>query len=307
MKKFNDTYVIGIDHGYGNMKTANCCFKTGLLTYDAEPLFTGDMLVYGGKYYLIGEGHKEFIADKICDEEYYILTLVAIAKELKLENITEAKVIIAAGLPLTWTSGQKKDFAAYLAKNKEVAFTYQKVDYNITIEDVRIYPQGYAGIASFASTMNGVNLVADIGNGTMNVLYMINGRPQAGKMYTEKFGTYQCTLAVREMFMQKTQREINDAIIEEVLITGCANIAPADQKIIRSIAMEYVKDIFRRLREHGYDEGTMVLYITGGGGCLVKNFYKFNADRGKFVDDISAAAKGYEYMAEIQLKSGVTV
>ena len=307
MKKFNDTYVIGIDHGYGNMKTANCCFKTGLLTYDAEPLFTGDMLVYGGKYYLIGEGHKEFIADKISDEEYYILTLVAIAKELKLENITEAKVIIAAGLPLTWTSGQKKDFAAYLAKNKEVAFTYQKVDYNITVEDVRIYPQGYAGIANFASTMNGVNLVADIGNGTMNVLYMINGRPQAGKMYTEKFGTYQCTLAVREMFMQKTQREINDAIIEQVLITGSANITPADQKIIRSIAMEYVKDIFRRLREHGYDEGTMVLYITGGGGCLVKNFYKFNADRVKFVDDISAAAKGYEYMAEIQLKSGVTV
>lgn len=73
------------------------------------------------------------------------------------------------------------------------------------------------------------------------------------------------------------------------------------------IATEYVKDIFRRLREHGYDEGTMMLYITGGGGCLVKNFYKFNADRVKFVDDISAAAKGYEYMAEIQLKSGAAV
>ena len=26
MKKFNEAYVIGIDHGYGNMKTANCCF-----------------------------------------------------------------------------------------------------------------------------------------------------------------------------------------------------------------------------------------------------------------------------------------
>lgn len=150
-------------------------------------------------------------------------------------------------------------------------------------------------------------MVADIGNGTMNVLYMINGRLQAGKMYTEKFGTYQCTLAVREMFMQKTQREINDAIIEEVLITGAANIAPADQIIIRAIATEYVKDIFRRLREHGYDEGTMTLYITGGGDCLVKNFYKFNADRVKFVDNISAAAKGYEYMAEIQLKSGAAI
>ena len=31
MKKFNEMYVIGIDHGYGNMKTANCCFKTGTL------------------------------------------------------------------------------------------------------------------------------------------------------------------------------------------------------------------------------------------------------------------------------------
>ena len=293
MKKFENKIIIGIDHGYGNMKTANYCFKTGLIPYDAEPLFTGDMLVYGGKYYLIGEGHKEFLPDKIRDEDYYILTLVAIAKELQREKLTEANVIIAAGLPLTWTSGQKKDFAAYLSKNKEVCFNYQKKDYRITIEGVRIYPQGYAAIADFATTMN--------------VLYMINGRPQAGKMYTEKFGTYQCTLAVREMFMQKTQREINDAIIEEVLITGSANIAPADQKIIRAIATEYVKDIFRRLREHGYDEGTMMLYITGGGGCLVKNFYKFNADRVKFVDDISAAAKGYEYMAEIQLKSGKAV
>ena len=122
-------------------------------------------------------------------------------------------------------------------------------------------------------------------------------------MFTEKFGTYQCTLAVREAFMQRTQREINDAIIDEVLITGTANIAPADLKIIKGIATEYVKDIFRRLRDHGYDENTMTLYVTGGGGCLVKNFSKFNAERIKFVDDICAAAKGYEYLAEAQIKS----
>ena len=307
MKSFKETKIIGIDHGYGNMKTANHCFKTGISAYDSEPLFTAEMLTYNGRHYLIGEGHKEFAPDKVKDEDYYVLTLAAVAKELKVENLTEAHIVIAAGLPLTWTSGQKAEFKAYLMKNTEVKFTYKKVDYHLYIDDVRIYPQGYAAIASFATTLKGVNLIADIGNGTMNVLYMINGKPQQGKMFTEKFGTYQCTLAVREMFMQKTQREINDAIIEEVLITGVSNIAPADQKIIRAIATEYVKDIFRRLREHGYDEGTMMLYITGGGGCLVKNFYKFNADRVKFVDDISAAAKGYEYMAEIQLKSGAAV
>jgi len=306
MKTLENFKIIGIDHGYGNMKTANHCFKTGMLAYDSEPLFTADMLVYNNKYYLIGEGHKEFVPDKIKDEDYYILTLVAIAKELKTEGITTANVHIAAGLPLTWTSGQKADFAAYLTKNAEVFFTYRKEEYKISIVGASIYPQGYAAIATFATKLTGINLIADIGNGTMNVLYMIDGKPQSGKMFTEKFGTYQCTLSIQEAFMQKTQREINDFTIEEVLRTGTTEIPTADLKIIKSIATEYVKDIFRRLREHGYDENTMRLYITGGGGCLVKNFYKAN-DRMVFVDDICAAAKGYEYLAEIQASAGKSV
>ena len=303
MIKLKDQIVIGIDHGYGNMKTSNFCFPTGVIAYDSEPLFTADMLTYDGKYYLIGEGHKEFAPDKIKDEDYYVLNLAAIAKELKAANVTEAHIVIAAGLPLTWTSGQKAEFKAYLSKNTEVEFTYKKNAYRIYIDDVRIYPQGYAAIASFASTIKGVNLIADIGNGTMNTLYMINGKPQQGKMFTEKFGTYQCTLGIREAFMQKNQREINDAIIDEILITGRANITPSDLKIIKGIAAEYVRNIFRRLREHGYDENTMMLYITGGGGCLVKNFSKVNPNRVKFVEDICAAAKGYEYLAETQIKA----
>lgn len=304
MKKFNDVFIIGIDHGYGNIKTANHCFKTGIMACDSEPLFTKDMLVWNGKYYLIGEGHKEFLSDKIRDDDYYALTLVAIAKELSAENITEATVHIAAGLPLTWTAVQKESFKSYLTKYDEVAFTWQHTEYKIRISGASIYPQGYAAVAEFGSTMSGVNMVADIGNGTMNVLYMIDGRPQSGKMFTEKFGTYQCTLAVRELFMQKTQREVSDYIIDEVLCEGTVNIVQSDMKIIKSAVSDYVKDIFRRLREHGYDENTMTLYVTGGGGCLVKNFYKFDKERVKFVDDICAAAKGFEYMAELQMKSG---
>ena len=152
--------------------------------------------------------------------------------------------------------------------------------------------------------MTGVNLVADIGNGTMNVLYIVGGRPQSGKMFTEKFGTYQCTLAVREAFMRQTQRELNDAIIDEVFRTGTANIKASDLAIIRAAAAEYVSDIFRRLREHGYDEDTMTLYVTGGGGCLIKHFHWIDAERVRFIDDICAAAKGYEYMAKLQIKVG---
>ena len=72
---------------------------------------------------------------------------------------------------------------------------------------------------------------------------------------------------------------------------------------ITAIAEEYVAEIFRRLREHGYDESTMKLYVCGGGGCLIKNFYHGNLDRVKFIDDICAAAKGYEYLADVYLRA----
>ena len=304
MKTFNEIKIIGVDHGYGNIKTANHCFRTGITAYDSEPLFTKDMLVYGGKFYLIGEGHKEFLPDKIKDEDYYALTLVAIAKELGAENLTVATVHIAAGLPLTWTAGQKESFKAYLTKNEEVAFTWQHKDYKIRIAGASIYPQGYAAVSQFATKMDGVNLVADIGNGTMNVLYVINGRPQSEKMYTEKFGTHFCAVDIREAFLRKTQREINEHIIDEVLCKGTANIVQSDMKIIKAEVQKYVGEIFHRLRDHGYDENTMMLYITGGGGCIVRNFYKYNADRVRFVDDICAAANGYEYLAETMMKSG---
>ena len=291
MKTINEMKIIGIDHGYGNIKTANHCFQAGIMGYDQEPLFTRDMLTYDGRYYLIGEGHKEFVAEKVKDEDYYLLTLAAMALELQDEGLTEATVIIAAGLPLTWTSGQKKDFATYLSKNEEVSFTYQKIDYHIHIAGVRIYPQGYAAIVESAAGMKGLSMVADIGNGTMNTLYLVNGRPQSGKMYTEKFGTYQCTLAIREIFMEKTSREIHDVIIDQVLCEGTAEIPASDLKVIKTAATEYVKEIFRRLREHGYDENTMMLYVTGGGGCLVRNFYKVNPERVKFVSDLCAAPR----------------
>ncbi len=304
MVNMNGFKIIGVDHGFGNIKTAGHCFPTGIIASDTEPVFTRNLLVYEGHYYLIGEGHKEYLPEKIVDDDYYFLTLAAIGAELSDAGLTEANVFLAVGLPLAWTASQKDAFANYLARNKEVCFTFCKQEYHVNICGVKVYPQGYAAIARIKSQLSGVNLVADIGNGTMNVLYIINGQPQSGKMFTEKFGVYQCTLAVREAFLRQTRRELNDAIIDEIFRTGTANIRESDLAIVRATAAEYVAEIFRRLRDHGYDKDTMMLVITGGGGCLIKHSYQFDAARVRFIDDICAAAKGYEYMAELQIKAG---
>ena len=104
MKNKNGIYIIGVDHGYGNIKTANYCFPTGVESSDTEPTFKNDLLIYQGHYYQIGVGHKEYVAEKVMDEDYYILTLAAIARELSREQITQANVFLAAGLPLSWVA-----------------------------------------------------------------------------------------------------------------------------------------------------------------------------------------------------------
>ena len=72
MKKFNETYVIGIDHGYGNMKTANCCFPTGVMKTDTEKerikISTEKLRKYFPKNYTVQQIEDEII--KLCEKNY---------------------------------------------------------------------------------------------------------------------------------------------------------------------------------------------------------------------------------------------
>ena len=86
MKELNSIKIIGIDHGYGNIKTASTVTKSGVTAYETEPIFSGNILEYEGGYYRIGECQKEFVSDKVSDDDYYLLTLMAIARELNVRN-----------------------------------------------------------------------------------------------------------------------------------------------------------------------------------------------------------------------------
>lgn len=114
MKQFNDITIIGIDQGYGNMKTANTIFPTAITAYDTAPMFKGDVLEYGGRFYRVGEGHKGFVADKSEDGDFYLLTLAAIAKELEQYRLFTANLCLAVGLPLSWVGSQRESFRQYL-------------------------------------------------------------------------------------------------------------------------------------------------------------------------------------------------
>ena len=182
---------------------------------------------------------------------------------------------------------------------------FKKVEYYVRIVGADVFPQGFSAIADRLGTFKGVTLLADIGNGTMNLLYLRNGKPDSLAMFTEKFGTQQCVQAIRAAFMDRYHTTIDDFTIQEVLRTGKAEIQKEYLELMTAVAQQYVAQIFQRLREHEYNPALMQLYVVGGGGCLIRNFGKYDRRRVTILDDICATAKGYEYLAERYLKKGV--
>ena len=163
----NRPIVIGLDHGFGNIKTAHTCFPAGVTAYEKEPVFKSNLLVYNNRYYIIGDTHKEFAADKIQNQDYYILTLAGIARELHIRGICSARVHLAAGLPLTWVSEQKDAFKDYLLQNEVADFTFRGITYHVDFAGADVFPQGFSAVADQLRSFRGVNMLCDIGNGTM--------------------------------------------------------------------------------------------------------------------------------------------
>ena len=87
--------------------------------------------------------------NKMENDNYYLLTLAAIAKEIKQRGgATECSVNIAAGLPLAGFGREKKPFREYLLRSSQpVSYRFEGIPYKITIEDVKLVPQGYSAIA----------------------------------------------------------------------------------------------------------------------------------------------------------------
>ena len=133
-------------------------------------------------------------------------------------------------------------------------------------------------------------------------MYVNDCRPQEKKCFTEKYGVHQCTLTVRENLMKLYGVTIEDSLIEQVIRDGTAEISDKYLNVIRETATEYVKGIFRKLREREYNPDLMRLYVVGGGSCLIKHFGEYDAGRVTILNDICATAKGYEFLAGQQFR-----
>lgn len=299
----SESIIIGVDHGYAAMKTAHFSFPTGLVAYEHEPYTLNDVLEYGGKYYVVGSGRQPIQKNKTQTEDYYLLTLAAIAKELAYRNAgTAADIHLAAGLPLTSFGRDKKAFQDYLCRGgKPVSFRYEGQDYAVTISKVSLFPQGYAAVL----TQNGLLdepsvIVADIGGWTVDLMRLDDRIPNAATCRSMELGMIRCLDEIGEQIRRSLGLSMTAAQIESVLRADASRMDEDAKKIIRQEAEHYTKHLLSAIAESGLDVRAMPAVFLGGGAALLKQ-YVSAADglcRPIILDDVSLNAKGYERLTE---------
>lgn len=176
--------IIGIDHGYYAIKTKNFSFPAGVTAYTHEPYTLKNTLQIGGKYFVCGTGRQPILRDKTVNDNYYILTLAAIAMELRYRGLpAESSVTLAAGLPLARYGRDKKPFTEYLLRNGQpVNFLFEGERYKVKIESVKLFPQGYSAIAIHPELVKDEPsvLLMDIDRWTVDLMRLDNNVPSIG-------------------------------------------------------------------------------------------------------------------------------
>lgn len=150
MQKYNNNskIIIGLDHGYGNMKTAHRVFRSGVEYSEQEPIVSTNYVKYKNGYYVIGESHLVYQGNKTELDDFLILTMAAIVEELKFRGPHDASVVLVVGLPLVWAKSQASDFKKYLMQAVELNFGYRKEHYHVHLCFAEIFPQGLAAICN---------------------------------------------------------------------------------------------------------------------------------------------------------------
>lgn len=293
--------VIGIDHGWSNIKTITQIFTTGVKEITTEPAFYDDVVELNGKYYKVGGKRLEVRDTKVENDNFYLLTLAAVAKELKQRGMKNTDVLLSVGLPLTRFGAEKNNFIKYLSKEKEISFLFEKEKYTIRIVRVSVFPQCYAAVSEKLRTMPERVVVVDIGSWTIDIMPIQNGKPNEAECITSQQGLIRCMRAINEECSRQIGQELEENVIQQVMATGEASLPDKYMSIIKDCLYDFTQKVYNTLKEHGYNLDVMPIVFVGGGATVMKLFGSHDGGNIQYIEDIKANAKGYEQLGKIFL------
>ena len=310
--------IFGIDHGNGNMKGENVCFPCGLVRYVSEPgrFMNEDILEYQGTYYTLSDTKMPFKADKTVDDDYFILTLYALAMEARNKGITLTgkDVVLGVGLPPADYGQQATSFKKYFLDHAKhgISFKMNGKSVNFYLKDVFVSPQNFAAVMCFKASLlkkyRTVNCI-DIGDGTVDLLVIRNGKPDLSVRVSDRSGMAVLRSEISNAIQQNYGIHLDSSDVEQVLMQEETIL---DEKIILEIqrmAENWLQRIINKLHTHVTDFRTNPAVFLGGGSLLlrkqIENSLEFKYV--EFIDDVRANAIGYEKLTTARLRRGQEV
>ena len=290
--------IIAIDHGWSHIKTRSTVFVSGV-EENVSPTFFDNVLEYNGKFYNIGGKRIEVKNTKVDNNDFYLLTLAAIARELKNRNLTDANVYLAVGLPLTRFGEEKQAFIDYLKKDKEVTFKYAEKEYHITIEKVSVFPQCYAAVADMIPTFARKAVVIDIGSWTVDIMPVVNKQPDDQRCSSLPKGIITCMREMNRACVRRFNYELDESDIEHYIRYHQIDGIPKDVvALMDNFLAKYAEMIIRSLKEMEINIQTTPIYFVGGGAVVMKNYGGLNMQNVYYKQDVKSNAKGFEILAK---------
>lgn len=301
--------LIGVDNGNANTKTQNHNFVSGLTKHDVRPPMAQDLISYDGSFYTLSNKRSIYKRDKTVDDNTYILTLFAIAKEILSRNLyTTDKIEIALGVGLPpghFGTGYKKFMDYFLRNNGNIFFAYNDKPFDIKVSEVMVYPQAYAAIASRPSDLKkySITYIIDIGGYTTDVLMLADGKPDLSVNYSFNSGVITMNNSIVNRVNTAFDAVLDESQIYAVLFNK-AHVIPEEIAVfIREEAKKYAEDIIFKLKEEGIDLKLTPAIFVGGGSLLIRPFIEGspNVSKAEFIETTQANVSGYEALMKVSL------
>lgn len=309
--------VIAVDTGNKNIKTPHTePFNSGLICHGAiPPAVKSDTLLFDGNYYTLTQSRIPYMYNKTTDWSYYVLTLIAIAKEMMAmgyvrpgQKQVKQDVCLAMGLPPTHIHDLASEYDKYFGRDgRRVVFTYNNVDFEVRVVRVMVFPQGVAAIAPYMSKImarpEAYTYIIDIGGYTTDVVKFSRGG-QVDMAFCESFnnGVIKMYDEVQRAVRNHFQLDVDDYTIDNILRCGY-NPGKELNDVVHTTAQNYAHTLIRSLKEKGVDLTLSYPVFIGGGSILMRPVIESELGRDDylFIDDPRANAIGYKMMAESRL------
>ncbi len=306
--------VIAVDTGNKQIKTENLTFMSGIISdTNASLASADDVFRVNGKVYSLARERQPYLRDKTINDRYFNLVMLAIAKELELDefhNKTEHKkdeihdIHFILGLPPVHMkdSGLKNRFSSYFKTNDIVKVVYKNKTWNILIKKVTIYAQCFAALMTRYDEIKDEPRVLgiDIGGFTADYLSVRKGRIDVSTSDSLESGIITLYQRIKKAALAKDYI-IEEEDIDDVLKNIPNKLDPVIIKIVNSETTRFVDDFLSSFREYQIDLRNQLIIFMGGAALTLRPFLEAHPliKNCEFLEDINANAAGYKKLWQI--------